>query len=560
MRRSVVLTSVLCCFACKPKSGEEQAPACDTEALRATTTALAQLPPSERGSAAWGGLKSACGDALPKPFVTHYEAEGLRSNEQLRNPAKHNTELEPLIRKACSDWDTLRAVLDDTGPDQRGQASFLACDAKRFEIAGAPVTGFASNEVTWALHQWLLDSGIDHELAVPITSVMLGYEQELAAPVRVPSGLDLPTAPGWPLVEGVAVYVSPQEIRVGGESIAKLDGVGPTSVEALRSSGLTAALERELGKFVPANVDEPPPAVLVAADAEVSFALMLELLALLDGAIADGRHPVRLAVTSPGGGITLLDLKTPAQTKEYFPAMTVELTGEGQRTVQSAAEEAPITIGLDDREALPRFAQGVEKIFPKADTVIISASPELPLQQIVDVIAAVRGSCEHPETCVLRHALLSRTPAHQHHAAGRDEWGNLIGADEHVAYGVGGLNLIENGTASASTSSKVVQGEAKITGKLDGDIIRRIVRAHLNEVRKCHETGLSKNPVLAGSVTINFVIGSTGKVAAAMVEETTLDDATVANCIAKAVKRWTFPKPEDGGNVIVSYPFELSLE
>ena len=38
---------------------------------------------------------------------------------------------------------------------------------------------------------------------------------------------------------------------------------------------------------------------------------------------------------------------------------------------------------------------------------------------------------------------------------------------------------------------------------------------------------------------------------------TTLKDAAVGNCIAKAVRRWKFPKPRGGGSVIVSYPFVL---
>jgi biopolymer transport protein ExbD len=555
MRRWLVLTAVFC-FACKSKSdAENQPPACDIEQLRATTTAIAKLPPTERGRAAWDGLQTACGDSLPKPFVAHYDAKGPRSNERLRNPAKHDAELEPLIRMACSDWDTLRAVLDDTGPDQRGQASFLACEAKRFDIAEAEATGFASLEVTWALHQWLLDHGIDGELAKPITTAMLAYERELGSPLQALSGLELPKAVGWPLQEGVAVYISPQELRVGGESIAKLDGVGPAAVDALRNSGLAAALKRELAKFIPANPDTPPPEVLVVADGRVSFAVMLELLAMLEG-----HELVQLAVSSPEHGTTLLSLKTPPGAEaEYVPAMTVEITAEGQRTARSAAEEEPVAITADDSDAFLRFALTVERQFPSADTVVISANPELPLQQVVEVLASVRGpDCETPRLCVLPHGLLSRTPAHEHHAAG-DPWGNLAGEDPNQAYGVGGLYVNENG-ASKSTASKIVQGEAKITGKLNGEVIRRITRAHLNEVRKCHEQGLSKNPALAGTVTINFVIASSGKVSVAVVQETTLDDAAVSTCIAKAVKRWTFPKPEDGGNVSVEYPFELTLE
>ena len=76
-------------------------------------------------------------------------------------------------------------------------------------------------------------------------------------------------------------------------------------------------------------------------------------------------------------------------------------------------------------------------------------------------------------------------------------------------------------------------------------------------MRSCYNAGLSKDRKLEGRVVVNFVIFGTGKVNSSVVAESTLSDQAVANCIAKAVKRWTFPKPRGGENVIVDYPFEL---
>jgi hypothetical protein len=110
------------------------------------------------------------------------------------------------------------------------------------------------------------------------------------------------------------------------------------------------------------------------------------------------------------------------------------------------------------------------------------------------------------------------------------------------------------------SDAQVRQGKATVQGALDKDIIRRIVRTHINEVRSCYSAGLKQNPKLAGRVTVNFVISGSGTVASSVVESTTLADTTVGNCIAKAVKRWRFPKPRGGDTVIVSYPFDLSVE
>jgi hypothetical protein len=92
---------------------------------------------------------------------------------------------------------------------------------------------------------------------------------------------------------------------------------------------------------------------------------------------------------------------------------------------------------------------------------------------------------------------------------------------------------------------------------LDRDVIRRIVRAHISEIRHCYNQGLARDPDLTGSVTVKFTIGPTGHVSASSVQSTDLP-ADVADCIADAPKRWKFPQPEGGGNVIVAYPFVLS--
>jgi hypothetical protein len=98
----------------------------------------------------------------------------------------------------------------------------------------------------------------------------------------------------------------------------------------------------------------------------------------------------------------------------------------------------------------------------------------------------------------------------------------------------------------------------EVKGALDRDIIRRIVRAHINEVRSCYDDGLANDPQLAGRVSINFVISGSGSVSSALVQDSTVSDATVSACIAAAVETWKFPKPRGGGNVIVTYPFNLS--
>ena len=101
----------------------------------------------------------------------------------------------------------------------------------------------------------------------------------------------------------------------------------------------------------------------------------------------------------------------------------------------------------------------------------------------------------------------------------------------------------------------VRQAKAEVSGALDKDIIRRIVRAHINEVRYCYLRGLQKNPHIQGRVAIQFNIASDGKVSDSVVQEATLPDAEASSCIAARVKTWTFPRFTGDAPTQVTYPF-----
>jgi hypothetical protein len=88
----------------------------------------------------------------------------------------------------------------------------------------------------------------------------------------------------------------------------------------------------------------------------------------------------------------------------------------------------------------------------------------------------------------------------------------------------------------------VRQAKAEIMGSLDKDLIRRIVRAHINEVRYCYNKGLARDPNLKGRLSIEFTIDGKGKVSKAVVKESTVKDVSVGECIAKQMLKWTFPK------------------
>jgi len=184
-------------------------------------------------------------------------------------------------------------------------------------------------------------------------------------------------------------------------------------------------------------------------------------------------------------------------------------------------------------------------------------------------------------------------------AAGSDSvnvLGGLIGNEIGEAYGVGGLGLVGTGTGGGGTGEgtiglgnfgtigkgggggngsgygrgagglggrrarapDVIPGQANVRGSLDKEIIRRIIRRHINEVKYCYETELTKKPDLSGRVSVQFTIAATGQVIASVLQSSTMSNIRVENCVVQAVRRWEFPKPMGGGIVIVSYPFNFT--
>jgi len=94
-------------------------------------------------------------------------------------------------------------------------------------------------------------------------------------------------------------------------------------------------------------------------------------------------------------------------------------------------------------------------------------------------------------------------------------------------------------------------------GSLSRDVIQRVIRSHMSQVRFCYERELSRDPQLEGRVTVNFTINATGRVSEARVRNSTLNNSTVERCITEAARRWAFPQPAGGGTVAISYPFVL---
>lgn len=96
---------------------------------------------------------------------------------------------------------------------------------------------------------------------------------------------------------------------------------------------------------------------------------------------------------------------------------------------------------------------------------------------------------------------------------------------------------------------------------LDRELIRRIVRQHVGQVRYCYEQLLPRYPTLQGRVVVKWHVTPAGTVDASEVVSSTAQRAELGECIAGRVRLWTFPSSREmsKAGVTISYPFLFKL-
>jgi hypothetical protein len=123
------------------------------------------------------------------------------------------------------------------------------------------------------------------------------------------------------------------------------------------------------------------------------------------------------------------------------------------------------------------------------------------------------------------------------------------GGQSGYGEGVGGLGK------KADRDINISAGSPIIMGSLDKEIIRRVIKQHLAQIRYCYEKELTRSPGLFGKVATSFTISAQGTVSSADVTDSSMKNSEVEQCITSKIRTWVFPKPKGGGVVIVKYPF-----
>jgi hypothetical protein len=165
--------------ACRERPSES----CDRDALAKLSEALATMSRADQANHVWPGLVDACADAIPAPLAIYFEPlhdPHVRWAGVRRERGAWTLELQ---RAACPSWDADKLSNNFEFADNPAGSAFVACDFARYEVLAADeADGQSPAIMTFAMHQWLLDQGVDARTAAPITRALFALEQIRLAP------------------------------------------------------------------------------------------------------------------------------------------------------------------------------------------------------------------------------------------------------------------------------------------------------------------------------------------------------------------------------------------
>jgi outer membrane biosynthesis protein TonB len=135
--------------------------------------------------------------------------------------------------------------------------------------------------------------------------------------------------------------------------------------------------------------------------------------------------------------------------------------------------------------------------------------------------------------------------------------GQILGVG-NLAIGGGGTGARATGTGGGRVAKELkVHVEAQnpdTSGGLSREQILKVVLSHQAAIQFCYEKELQRFPHLSGKVTLEWKVDLDGHVVTVKVGSSSMNNASVEQCMTRQVKAWQFPKP-NGVVALVSFPF-----
>jgi outer membrane biosynthesis protein TonB len=79
-------------------------------------------------------------------------------------------------------------------------------------------------------------------------------------------------------------------------------------------------------------------------------------------------------------------------------------------------------------------------------------------------------------------------------------------------------------------------------GGLSKVAVAGVVKAHMQNVKKCYEDELPKHPTLSGAVVLAWTVELDGRVVGTRVAKSSINNSGLETCLVDEVAQWIFPK------------------
>ncbi|MCA3011086.1 MAG: AgmX/PglI C-terminal domain-containing protein, partial [Myxococcaceae bacterium] len=266
-----------------------------------------------------------------------------------------------------------------------------------------------------------------------------------------------------------------------------------------------------------------------------------ELLALLEARKQDGLPAtVAIGLVPGASGTTLVHL---LEASLSSGATGVELVGQRAPMQGSARGEFAIVAPL-----VRDFLSGVEVGLRDASEARCGEG-------------CVKGAVVNGALVVDGEAWKPVAPAASPKPASGDVWLAVDPALSPEQVATFGLAAASRGRRLVLTvDSTSAGGDAGARGGLSKEAIAEVVAGRRDEIRRCYERALqSEGPSLAGRVLLRWTVSVSGAVRDVRVVSSSLPSEAVKQCLIDEVEQLEFPRPVDGGEVVVNYPWVFQV-
>ncbi len=121
-----------------------------------------------------------------------------------------------------------------------------------------------------------------------------------------------------------------------------------------------------------------------------------------------------------------------------------------------------------------------------------------------------------------------------------------LSLDAFGGSGGGGSGRSESDDSAKDPDPQIELQSPEVDDGLPADEVRDVARQHRRELKQCYADALDDDPQIAGRLTVNFVVQPDGGLASVSVDDETLGDDSVGECVRDQVRDWSLPAPDDG--------------